>query len=82
MRTTRHIKTTRSAWAAPYPSPLPVPAQKPDNEIQVTYPVTMPLSVFRKAEMIAQHDGITLGDYLVRGALSDFGSFEFPVTNG
>lgn len=45
------------------------------EEVYITYPVTLPLSMFRKAENAARHDGQTFNDYIIAGIRSDLESF-------
>lgn len=45
------------------------------EEVYITYPVTLPLSIFRKAEEAAKHDGQTFNEYILSGIQSDLDSF-------
>jgi hypothetical protein len=49
------------------------------EEPQITYPVTMPLSVFREAELAAKHDRKTFNEYILEGIRSDLENFHEDV---
>lgn len=52
------------------------------EEPQITYPVTMPLSMFREAELAAKHDRKTFNEYILEGIRSDLENFHGEESHG
>jgi hypothetical protein len=46
------------------------------EEVYITYPVTLPLSMFRDAERAACHDHVTFNEYLIESIRLDLENFQ------
>ena len=55
------------------------PGPKESGAVAFTYPITLPLSMFRRAEAAAKYNGQTFNDYLVESIRIDLKSFEEQV---